>query len=183
MPEAAAHALGDVAAHDHVIAEIDAGGVSVTTAPIAVDGPALATVIEYSTGPPATIGLVSDVFVTDRSASLVITSVSVAVLLAPTGSVTRPGTAAVTVLTTEPLAAGSTVAVNVSIADPPDTRSTVVSIEPVPAASSQTFGVVAPHVHDAAVNAAGNTSLTVTPATFEGPRFVTTIVYVVNDPA
>ena len=56
-------------------------------------------------------------------------------------------------------------------------------MEPVPVVSSQRFGAVAAHVHVAAVRVAGNTSLTVTPATFEGPRFVTTIVYVVDVPA
>ena len=134
------------------------------------------TVIVYSTGSPATIGSVTVVFVSDRSATLAITSVSVAVLFEPTGSLTPPGTATVTVLATEPLAAGSTVAVNVNVADPPATRSTVVATEPVPEVLAQEFGAVAAHVHDADVTAAGNTSLTVTPATFDGPRLVTTIV-------
>ena len=63
-----------------------AGARSVTATSVAVDGPALWTVIVQVAGAPGTIGSGVTVLVTDRSAWLVSSAVAVEVLLVASGS-------------------------------------------------------------------------------------------------
>lgn len=102
---------------------------------------------------------------------------SVAELLAETGSVHPPGTAAEAVLTSVPVAAGEIVPVTTRVALPPASRSSVVATLPEPeeAPHAPTAGGTA-HVQEAAEMVPGRTSLTVAPETSEGPRFDTVTV-------
>src|SRR5438094_639741 len=78
----------------HVAPEITPGRLSVTVAPVTKLGPRLATVIVYAIGLPAVYVALPSVLVTLRSDTGAGVSVSVALLLPPTGSVVPPGTAA-----------------------------------------------------------------------------------------
>ena len=111
-----------------------------------------------------------------RSATGFSVSVSVAELLPGTGSVTPGGTDAVAVLASTPRAEATTVASTVNVAVPPATRSTRVLTLPEPL-GEHADPAVAVHVHVAPVSSTGNESVTATPATSDGPRFVTTTVY------
>ena len=82
------------------------GKVSLTTAPVAVLGPGLLTVIVYVSLVPALAALFSSVIVTLTSACATSVSVSVAVLFAAFGSVTPAGTETVAVSDIQPLADG-----------------------------------------------------------------------------
>jgi hypothetical protein len=87
-----------------------AGTGSSTAAPVTTLGPALDTVIVYVTGCPGVAVVWPSVLAADRSATGVSASVSVAELLAGSGS-TPPATVAV--FARVPVAAGSMVAVRV----------------------------------------------------------------------
>src|SRR5213075_1185483 len=82
-----------------------AGKVSATVAPTAFDGPTLLAVMVYVTEPPAVAVVTPSVLVIDRSADLVIVSLSVAELLPGVGSVTPAGAVTVAVLDRVPVAA------------------------------------------------------------------------------
>ena len=86
---------------------------SATTAPIAADGPAFDATIVYVTGTPGVYVADPSVFAIDRFACEFCISVSVAVLLPGTGSVTPPGAATVAVFTRSPVASDRTAAVTV----------------------------------------------------------------------
>src|SRR5690349_11599739 len=103
----------------------EAGNVSATVAPVALLGPALLAVIVYVVEPPAVAVVTPSVFVIERSALAPSVSVSVAELLAGSGSVTPPGAATVAVLLSEPLAAPEIVQDAVYVTLPPAGRFTV----------------------------------------------------------
>jgi hypothetical protein len=75
----------------------DAGKVSATVAPVALLGPALDAVIVYVTEPPGVAATTPSVLVMARSAWGVRVSLSVALLLAGSGSMTPPGAVTVAV--------------------------------------------------------------------------------------
>jgi hypothetical protein len=72
------------------VAVSDDGKVSVTVAPTTSLGPALDAVIVYVVDPPATTVVTPSDLVIDTSACSTVVSVSVAELLAGSGSVTEP---------------------------------------------------------------------------------------------
>ena len=86
-----------------------AGKLSATLAPTASDGPLLLTTIVYESDVPGTCAALPSDFVTARSACGVKVSVSVALLLAATGSVVPDATLAVAVFESVPVAALETV--------------------------------------------------------------------------
>src|SRR5262245_34566012 len=149
------------------------GAGSVTDTLFAVDNPPFVTVIVYVTVLPGTT-LAGPVFVIDRSALGVSTSVSVAEF--GDGSAVPSGTWVVTVLTSVPRAAGSTVPVSMKVTDPPAARSTRATMSPVPPATRQLPFGPAVHVQVGLSRSAGTMSSTATPLTSLGPRFVTVIV-------
>ena len=116
------------------------------------------------------------VLVIVRSAMVVTVSVSTAVLLAGVGSVRPVGGAIVAVLVIVPVVVGATVAVRVNVADPDETRSTVVAIDPVPLVAAQLLGATAVQVQVAPVRAGGTVSVTGAAITLKGPVLVTTMV-------
>ena len=116
------------------------------------------------------------VFVIDRSATAATVSESVADWSVVVGSVTPAGGATDAVLAIVPVVAGATVPVRVNVADPDDTRSTVVEIDPLPLVAAQLLGRTAAHVQVAPVSDAGNVSVTSAPIALDGPALVTTIV-------
>ena len=116
------------------------------------------------------------VFVIERSALGVSVSVSVALLLAASASTTPPGAEIVAVLTSEPVAVASTVAVMVYVADAPTGRLTVVARSPVPFGSPQTAPDVAAQLQVAPVSAAGSVSATTASVTADGPALATPTV-------
>jgi hypothetical protein len=101
------------ATHDHVAPLSDDGRVSVTVAPVTVDGPLLVATIVYVIEVPGVAAVAPSVLVIDRSAVGVSVSVSVAELLPLVGSVTPTGALMVAVLTRDPVAVGEIVAVSV----------------------------------------------------------------------
>src|SRR5205823_1898523 len=109
-------------------------------------------------------------------------SMSVAELLAGTGSEKPAGTLTVAVLASEPVAPADTVPWTVNVAVPPFIRFTAdVLILPDPDAG-QLSPALAVQVQVTPVMAAGSVSVTVAPVTANGPLFVTTIVYVIDAP-
>ena len=126
---------------------------------------------------PGTSEAAPSVLVTDRSARGVSESVSVAVLLAPFGSLLPTGAATVAVFTSEPVAAGATVPVTVNVTVPATRRLTEALMLPLPEAG-QVEPAVAVHVHVTPVSVAGSVSVTVAPVITDGPAFDATIVYV-----
>src|SRR5262249_30637745 len=118
------------------------------------------------------------VLVTDRSAW----GVSVSVSLALTG--VPPGGVALAVLTSEPVADGSTSTVKRKVAVAPTGRLTVVDRAPLPLRGPLTLPPpVAPrNVQVAAVTPGGSGSDSAAPVASLGPAFPTVIVYVVLVP-
>src|SRR5262245_33824243 len=113
LPEPAAVQVPPPApTHVHVAVRA-AGNVSATVAPGALDGPALDAVIVYVVLPPGVTVVTPSVFVTAKSATGVSVSVSVAELLAGTGSLTPPGAVTVAVFESVPVAASEMDAVAV----------------------------------------------------------------------
>jgi len=102
-------------------------------------------------------------------------SVSVALLLPGTGSVTPPPTVAVAVLLRVPVAAGEMLQVAVYVAEPPAGRLAVSLMLPKPVAA-QVPPPAPEQVHVTPVQVAGNVSATVTLGAFEGPALLATIV-------
>ena len=80
-------------------------------------------------------------------------------------------------LSSVPVAIGSSVATTVYVTLAPETRSTVSLMSPVPL-DAHVAPVDAAHAQVALVNVDGNASVTVAPITSDGPLFVATIVYV-----
>ena len=179
LPDGAHDAPTD-GAHVHDAAPRPAGRVSTTGAATTADGPALATTIVYVMASPGWALTRPSVLVIDRSASGFNVSVSVAVLLPATGSVTPLGAAMVTVLARVDEAAGDTVASIVNVAVPPTARSMLAAMLPVPLAGQ--LPPVAVHVQVAPSSAAGSRSVTVAPATADGPALPATTVYVTGVP-
>ena len=153
------------------------GSVSTTCAPGAVDGPALATTIEYVSEVPAVALSVPSVLVIERSEIGVKVSVSVPELLPRVGSVVSDGGAIDAVLESEPVATWETVAVIVYVAVPPTSNDALSLIDPLPDAA-QLEPEVAEHVHVAPVSDDDKRSDVTAPTTLDGPALVATIVYV-----
>ena len=101
------------AAHVQVAPSSAAGSVSTTTASDAHEGPALVTTIVYVSTSSGLAMARPSVLVIDRSTCGVNGSLSVAVLLPTTGSVTPTGTATVAVLSMLPIAPAVTVPLTV----------------------------------------------------------------------
>ena len=114
------------------------------------------------------------VLVIDRSASGSKVSTSVAVLLPANRSVTAAGGATETLLVSDAVAAADTVALIVKVAEPPGARSMLAAMLPVPLAGQ--LPPVAVQLHVAASRVAGRRSVTVAPATADGPTLPATIV-------
>src|SRR5436190_1517650 len=94
VPEAAPQLEPGEAAHVQVIPVSCVEKESATAAPVTSEGPLLVTTIVYVSAAPALIDVFESVFVIARSELSVIVSVSVALLLVGSGSVTPAGTAA-----------------------------------------------------------------------------------------
>ena len=114
----------------------------------------------------------------DRSAWGVRVSVSVALLLAGSGSVTPAGGLTVAVLLSVPVADGLTWTVKVKVTLALTGRSTVVARAPLPLAAPVTVPppVLAVAAQVAAVTPAGRGSDTLAPVTALGPVLLTTMV-------
>src|SRR5258708_7022607 len=110
-----------------------------------------------------------------RSATAVMVSVSVALLLAGVGSVTPAGAAMVAVLLMVPLAPPATVALTVKVAVPPLSRLTAAAMLPLPLAG-QLEPAEAAQVQAPKVRFAGAVSVTVAAVTALGPLLVATMV-------
>src|SRR5262245_13354777 len=113
-----------------------------------------------------------------RSAWGVSVSVSVALLLPGSGSVTPAGELTVAVLVSRPGAAGPTWTVKVKVTVALTGRSTVVARAPLPLAGPLTLPppLLAVAVQVAAVTPAGKGSDTVAPVTALGPALLTVMV-------
>src|SRR5215831_12579375 len=110
-----------------------------------------------------------------RSATRLMVSVSVALLLPGVGSVTPAGVAILAVLAIEPVALPATVALTVKVAVPPLSRLTLAEMLPLPLAG-QLDPALAAQVQLPMVSPAGAVSVTVAPVTALGPLLVATIV-------
>jgi hypothetical protein len=149
-----------------------------TETPVALDGPLFVSVMVYVTFVPgSTEG--GPVFESARSA--LGASAFTSVLVAAVGSVVPTGGAAVAVLTSEPVAAGSIVPVAVKVTVPLAGRSTVAAMFPLPLAG-QTAPPAATQVQVTPVIDAGKLSVTVAPRAVLGPALVAVIVYVIAVP-
>ena len=115
------------------------------------------------------------VLVIERSACGVRVSVSVAELLAATGSVTPAGTVTVAVLTREPVAEAAMVPVTVKVAVPEGARSTGAEMFPDPEAG-QAEPTEATQVQVTPDRVPEKVSETVAPITEDGPRLVAVMV-------
>ena len=123
-----------------------AGAGSVTTMPVAVDGPTLATCSVYESGMPATTGSGASDLVMLTSACVATVVVAVALLLPGTGS--RSVVETVAVFESEPRVAGPTV------------TGTTIGVEPPAAMFASVHVIVVVPLHPAgnapAVTPAGN---------------------------
>ena len=122
------------------------------------------------------------VLVSETFAWRLIVVVSVAELLPGVGSVAPPGRATLAVLESVPVDVGTTVALTVNVAVPPDRTLMLAEMLPDPDAGHDD-PADAVHVHVTPVSDAGIVSVTVAPVIADGPAFDTTIVYVSADPA
>jgi hypothetical protein len=170
-------------AHVHAAPRSDAGGVSVTVAPVTAVGPLFVATIVYVMASPAEAVLRPSVFVIDKSAARMIVSVSVALLFARLGSVIPARGITVAVFDSVPEALMSSVPVAVKVAVPPTSRFAVWLMFPEPLAAAQLDPADAVHVHVTPVRLAGKLSVTVAPVTTDGPALLTVIVYVTGEPA
>src|SRR5438132_9675011 len=125
--------------------------------------------------PPALTLVTPSFLVIERSATRLIVSVSVALLLLGVGSVTPTGAAIVAVLAIEPAALPATVALTVNVAVPALSRFTLAAMLPVPLAG-QLDPALAAQVQAPIVKPAGAVSVTVAPMTALGPLLVATMV-------
>lgn len=171
----AGHDEPDDATHVHVGPTRSAGSVSVTVAPVTLDGPLFETIIVYVIGDPGTTVVAPSVFVTPRSADRFSGSLSVAVLFEGVPSVVPLGTSIVAVLLKVPDEPALTVAFTVKVTVEPGARFTGWLIEPLPDAA-QLAPALAEQVQVAASNPAGKVSATVAPVTADGPALDATIV-------
>jgi hypothetical protein len=171
----AAHDEPAEATHDQVTPERVAGMVSVTVAPVIVEGPAFEATTLYVTDVPGTSVVEPSVLVMTRSAVGVSVSLSVAVLLPATRSVIPAPTDAVAVFASVPVAPAATVPVMTNVAAPPTGRSTEALMLPLPDA-----GHVAPpltvHVQVTPETLAGMVSVTFEAGAEEGPALDATTV-------
>src|SRR5262249_30899488 len=142
-----------------------AGGGSVMTTPVAVEGPALLTTIVKVAGLPAVTIAGLPALVTCTSADWLIVVVSVAVSSSGVGSVVRAGAVRLAVWAGVPMAPGERVPGATKVAAAPAGRSTVVAMGPEPLAAPQTPASMALQVHVTAVSTAGNVSATDAPVT------------------
>ena len=176
LPDPEAAHVPPAAEQVQVAPRMDAGMTSTTAAPTTLDGPAFDTTIVYDTGVPGTSDTTPSVLVTDRSALGDNVSTSVAELFERSGSVTPPGTVAVAVLASVPVASAATKPVTVYVTDPPAGTLTTSAMSPVPEGEHVAPPATAQD-HDTFDSADGMPSATEAPTTFDGPAFVTTIVY------
>src|SRR5437660_241022 len=110
-----------------------------------------------------------------RSATELMVSVSVGLLLCGVGSVTPAGAAMVAVLLMVPLAAPATVALTVKVTLPPRSEERRVAMVPLPLAG-QLEPAEAAQVQAPKVRLAGAVSVTVAAVTALGPLLVATMV-------
>jgi hypothetical protein len=156
---------------------VPAGSVSVTDTAVASDGPLSVTVNAYATAPPATT-VAGPVFSSDRSADPATEVVAVEVLFPGTGSAVAddtvaefvrvtgdPGAVTVTVIVGAVVPVASAARVQVT-----ETLPTFVHVHPAPDAETK-------------VTPAGSVSRTDSDAASEGPRSLTTRLYVTVPPA
>src|SRR5262245_28586032 len=106
-----------------------------------------------------------------------------AVLFDESGSLAPDGSPIDARLSSTPLAFEWTRPATTNVVVPPDGRSTVALMAPVPDGAPHAAPPAAAHVHWILVNSDANASLTRAPAIALGPRFVTTIVQVSAPPA
>ena len=123
------------------------------------------------------------VFTTERSAFNAGDDESEPALLLGVGSLTPLGSVAVAEFVNGAIAVGATNALSVNVARPFAARSAGVFVRVPEPEAGQVEPTVAVHVHDAPVSSLGNGSETVTPATADGPKFVTVIEYATGPPA
>ncbi len=161
--------------HVHVIEVVPTGIVSVTVAPLTLDGPALVTTTVYVVDWPGTAVVVPSVLVMVRSVCGVTVVRSVALLLAGVGSVTPPGSVTVAVLAMMPVAEATTVAEIENVDDPPGARVTEAETLPLPNAGHDD-PTLAEHVHVTPERLGGTASVTVAPVTVDGPGLEATTV-------
>ena len=175
LPLAAVQPAPALGVHVHDVNDSPEGTASVTLVAGALDGPLLATVTVYVVDWPGMTEATPSVFVTARSARGVRLSTSVAVLLAAFVSVTPSGAETVALLVNVPVAPAPMTAVIVKVTEAPTGRSTLLLIEPLPAAG-QVPPPVPAHVHVIDVSPAGTLSVTDAPTTLDGPVLATTTV-------
>jgi len=156
------------------------GNESLTPTPPTVNAAAFVAVIVYVVLLPAFRLVTPSVFVIDRSAAKADTvSTSVTLLLPELGSFVY---ATVAVFEIEPEALLLTVQVAANVTVPAAPTTTFSLIVPTPNAFGQLPPPDAEQVHVHAASAAGNVSATVTLLTAFALGFVTTMLYVVDEP-
>ena len=109
-------------------------------------------------------------------------SVSVAALLDVSGSVTPFGAVTVAVLLSVPVAVDKMLHVAEKVARPPIGNVVIAALMMLPVPGAVHTAPKPAHDHEQPVSAAGNESDTVAPLAALGPLFVTTIVYVTDEP-
>jgi hypothetical protein len=174
LPLPAEHDPPPDGTHTHVDAVSAPGSESAIAAAVTADGPALPATIVYVADVPGTSVATPSVFTMDTSAVGVNVSVSVAELLAAVGSVTPAGGAMLALLTSVPVADGTTTPVTVNVTEPPTGSVTDALMLPLPLVGHVPPAVPA-HVHETPLSVAGIVSATVAPVTADGPAFVATI--------
>src|SRR4029078_10602485 len=177
------HDEPEVAVHVQSKDMAPAGSTSVTVAPLAADGPPLATVIVYVVDPPGVAVKVPSVLVIDRSVTATTVVSSVATLFSGVGSTPTPGIDTSAEVDRVPVKVGSIVASTTKVALAPPWRSTVVLIEPVPDDVWHVAEPDAEQVHDTDDSSDGIASWTGASVIVEGPLLVTTIEYWIDVPA
>src|SRR6266542_1348217 len=135
---------------------------SVKVDPVTQLGPLLLTTMVYVVEVPDVTLATPSLLVIAGSATPVIVSVSVALLLAGFGSVTPAGAAMVAVLAMEPVALPAIVALTVNVAVPPLARFTLAEMLPLPLAG-QLEPTLATQLQLPNVRPAGAVSVTVAP--------------------
>ena len=159
-----------------VAPESAAGTMSPTVAPVTVEGPGFEATTVYVTSVPGTTVLRPSVLVIDTSAVGVRVSMSLAELLADTGSVTPAGACTVAVLVSDPVAVGETATTTVYVTDAAVARVAVVEIGIEPDAVPQLAPAVAAHVQVPDVAPVGSASTIGAFTAVDGPALATTTV-------
>jgi hypothetical protein len=163
----------------HVAPLSVAGSVSLTVAPVTVDGPGLDATTVYVTSVPGTTVLRPSVLVIETSAVGVSVSMSVAELLAELGSVPPAGADTLAVLVSDPVAVEEMATRTVYVTVAPVAMVAVLEIGIEPDADPHAAPAVAAHVHEPDVAPAGRASVTGALTAVDGPALPTTTVYVV----